>query len=186
MPTAFSTAESNTPDETVALTSKMFSLRSKAHSCKSFSWVKYMHSALLCTAALLLPYQGTLTSVSQTAVLVMVLVSEMVFHIRQWQSEFLKFKIKLLIQGLWATTNAHLQHRNCALLLSVQLWQCLPAKRDFKEYCSQSSPSSHKIKGTQQKKQSTPFSRAEYSCRILIHHLQETLSPTKLLSVMVQ
>lgn len=79
-----------------------------------------MHSALLCTVALLLPYQDTLTSVSQTAVLVMILVREMVFHIMQWQFEFLKFKTKLLIQGLWATS-AHLQHKNCTLLLSAQL-----------------------------------------------------------------
>lgn len=54
MTTAFSTAESNTSDETVAFTGKTFSLISESHNCKSFSWVKYMHSALLCTVALLL------------------------------------------------------------------------------------------------------------------------------------
>lgn len=106
-----------------------------------------------CPPAHLLPYQDT-----RTAVVVMPLVRDVTFHIMQWKFEFLKFKTKLLIQVLRATS-AHLQHKNSTLLLSAQLWQCLPAKRDFKRYCSQSSPSSNKTKGTQQKKQSTPFTR---------------------------
>lgn len=133
-----------------------------------------------CPPAHLLPYQDTLT-----AQVMIPLVREVAFHITQWKFEFLKFKTKLLIQILRATS-AHLQCKNSTLLLLAQLWQCLPAWRDLKGCCSPSSPSSNKIKGTQQKKQSTPFSRAEYSRRILIHHLQENPSPTKLFSVMVQ
>lgn len=106
-----------------------------------------------CPPAHLLPYQDTLT-----AVVVMPLVREVACHITQWKFEFLKFKTKLLIQVL-RTTSAHLQHKNSTLLLSAQLWQCRPAQRDLKGCCSQSSPFSNKIKGTQQKKQSTPFSR---------------------------
>lgn len=122
-----------------------------------------------CSPARLLPYQDTLTAVA-----VMPLIRQVAFHIKQWKSEFSKFNTKLLIQVPRATST-HLQDKNSILLHSAQLWQCLPAKRDLKGYCSQSSPSSNKIKGTRQKKQPTPFSRAVYSCRILIHHKKALL-----------